>query len=424
MLALLQSLRPWAPDGPTVGFGTADAVLSLYTASGWISAALLGASACSLGDSDPGFIRRLAFAVTGTALLLAVVGLVQMAEGNAAIYGIRVVMSAVYPFAGFYNRNHAACFLGVGAILAVGLYREYLPAGASVDVWAKRLTLAFPLLILVGAIWATESRGAIAILLMVGVLLFRSSLLLFLGIASAAVGWAIVHSSLSIRADIYRSTLVAIWDRWPYGWGAGSFAVASPIYMSRAIGLRVPHAHADWLQLAMEFGVLLGIFVLAVVSVVFVRVTRSSNGLRRAFVSAAAFVILHAAVEAPLFAGVNIAALALCCAIFQGHEFGFPNWTKAVPFAAAIYVAIACSWTALDSFGRLTTEAYFAANAVADDRIKNIGGREILSRYADPWAGVWDGGRHDLLARALSEFGRTKDANDELRRRNTLLDLP
>ncbi|MDD5302612.1 MAG: O-antigen ligase family protein [Elusimicrobia bacterium] len=424
VLALLQSLRPWSPDAPAILFGTADAALSLYAASGWISAALLAASACSLRDEDPGFIRRLAVSIVATALLLAAVGLVQMANGNAAIYGVRVVMSAVYPFAGFYNRNHAACFLGVGAILAMGLYLDQCPAESRVDTLAKRATLAFPVLLLWGAIWATDSRAAIAIQLLAVVLLFRPSFLLLFGVAAGTGSLAVVNSSFSQRCEIYRSTLVAVWDRWPWGWGAGVFGIAAPVYMSRAAGGNVPHAHSDWLQLVFEFGVPIGVCLLAGAWVVLVRTMVSATGMQRAFGAAVTFVLLHAAVECPLFAGVNLAVLALCFASFPTLGFRLPEWTRIVVFAVGSYVLVASSPAALDSFHRLTTAAYFAKDQVADDLIGKTSGRELLSRYSDPARGVWNPWRQAIRARALFDLGRGRDAEGEVLRKNALLGKP
>lgn len=420
IIALLQSLRPWSPDAPSMLFGTADATLSVYAASGWVSAALLAGAACSLQDKDPDFIRRLAYSIAGTAILVAAVGLIQMAEGNAAIYGIRVVMSAVYPFAGFYNRNHAACFMGVGAILAMGLYLEHRPVGFGPDAWAKRVTLAFPILFLWAAIWATESRGALAILFVAVVLLLQPRLSLLFGIGSAAAGWAVINSSLPQRVEIYRSTLMAVWDRWPLGWGAGAFAVASPVYMSRAIDGRVPHAHSDWLQFMLEFGMPAGLFLSAVTCVALQRTVVGTTGLRRAFGAAAAFVLLHAGVESPLFAGANLAILALCAASFPTHGLRLPSWTKAAALAAAAYALAAGSPAAVDSFGRLTTAAYFASDSVADDLTGAGGGRELISRYSDPARDVWDARRSRLRAQTLSSLGRRRDAEGELARRNML----
>lgn len=418
-VALVQHRFPFTPDGPALAFGSAAPDASLQTAAVWLSAALLGGSASRLAAEDAAFSRRLAWAIAWAALAVAAVGLAQMADGNSVIYWLRTVKSAVYPFAGFYNRNHAATFIGVAAILYAGLLIETRPVGSALDNAAKRVTLAIPLLALIGAILATESRAALAALAVALAVLVRVRPVVLAGGAAAAGLWALYRSTFPLRLQIYESAMDGAMDRWLGGWGAGSFEVVAPVYMRRSLGGAVPHAHSDWLQLVFEFGFPLGLALLGAAFVGAAWRLPTSTGMTRAYATALLFVVIHAAVEAPLFTGVNLAVAGLCAGVLFTARRS-EGWLRYALLVSLIYVSVAAAAPAADSLQRLGSAAYYPKDTIDDDLAGQSGGRELLARHAEPADRVLDARRILLRARALGQLGRPADAGREMSRWRSL----
>ncbi len=62
------------------------------------------------------------------------------------------------------------------------------------------------------------------------------------------------ESSLAFRLSIWRSSLEAVREGGPLGWGLGSYTWVYPAYRERGIPYRVQHAHNDWLEQTVEMG--------------------------------------------------------------------------------------------------------------------------------------------------------------------------
>lgn len=425
LIALLQSAFSAPPDSPSGFFTSASSVASMDAAATWLSAGLLSAVVTELREGDADFLRRLAYALVATAVIVSVIGLLQMADGNTAIYGWRIVMSAVYPFAGFYNRNHAACFIGIAMVLGAGLYCEQLPVSSRIDAVAKRITLASPLLLLGGAIWATESRAAIAAVAAAFMSIRRPTRAFIIVAVLGAGALAVFRSSLIQRWDIYRSVWTVVCDRWLFGWGAGAFMSASPAFTIRGLGGVLPHAHSSWLDLMFDFGIPFSLFLLAGAGCIIGSALRSAQGLIRFFAAAAAFVFLHSAVESSMFAGVNLATFGMCLGTLPMARYRSAAHS---PVAVACGVSLVCMTLlgprAFDSFRRLSSEAYYAKDVVADDIRGNPDSRTILVRYRDAGREVWDARRSALRARALQDLGRSRDSEFERMRYSVLAGAP
>lgn len=407
-VAVAQSIVTLDPNGPARAFGSVVPGASADNAAAWFAAAFLSSSAAALRSRDSSFTRRLAVALAASSVTVAVVGFIQISDGNTAIYGMRVVMSGVTPFAGFYNRNHAAAFLGTGALMAFALWTTMRRTGSPLDHRAKQATWLVPVALIWAAMWSTESRGALVA--------HAATLALFIGLplwgfaaAAALLGWAASrNSSLPIRMDIYAATASAVLDRPFAGWGAGAFPSVSPSFIPGKIGF-VSHAHSSFLDAAFEFGLPLACAGAALAIPRAFHVLRAKDPIERAFAAAAAFSLLHAVIESTLFAGANLAMLALCLSACAPSR-PFHSWARLAAPAAALF-AFAAAWDgARDSFSRLTRAAYFSNSPLADDYLKPGEPREMIRKYDDARRSPWDWKLSAVRRAALFALSRGGDS--------------
>jgi putative inorganic carbon (hco3(-)) transporter len=255
--------------------------------------------------------RRVADGVLVLGLVLAFIGLVQKAAGDGAIYGFWRPLSVGDPFGPFVNKNHFAGWmllalpLGLGRFCErlAGVRREVRPAWRNQLMWfssleASRLILSGVALLVMGlSVVMTMSRSGIASLtIALGLLVLlvaragmgRGRILALAyvgGLLSASIGWAgadaVGHRfTASIGPDlIERSTAwgdaIAVTRDFPLtGTGLNTYGTATILYQSPELTQYYSAAHSDYLQLAAEGGLLLGLPALAIVAT-FVRALRS-----------------------------------------------------------------------------------------------------------------------------------------------------
>jgi O-antigen ligase len=161
-------------------------------------------------------------------------------------------------------------------------------------------------------------------LLVVGVLLFSMGDSRFRTEFESAGG---MTSGLAGRRSLLFACLAMFRDRWIAGSGAGTFACAFPYYQPASLGgLFFKYAHNDWLQCAIELGLvgclLLGAFMLALLAPAWKEwrhLTRARRPLTRryelvGFALALVALSLHALVDFPL----RIPAVALVGCVWVG----------------------------------------------------------------------------------------------------------
>ena len=228
-------------------------------------------------------------AVAAMALVSAAIGMAQLAGGAHSAWRF-YASSHVEDLTGFQaNRNAEADVLltGVFALAALGFGRVLpLPRYAGIVLGCGAILLA-------GAVLLTASRAGIALLVasvaMAGLIAFyrfraltsagAKSALGGVGAAAlAGLGWAIVASPVGRigarfadgsgpRPEIWRDTLYAIGQYWPWGSGIGTFV---PVFVAaerlEAVDSSFPNrAHNEFLELALEAGIP-GLAVLAVLA--------------------------------------------------------------------------------------------------------------------------------------------------------------
>lgn len=277
-----------------------------------------------------GAFRRACWAVFAIGLFVAVVGILQGGQGNAAYYGLRPIRHGL-PFGPFTNRDHAATwmvassFIGMG-LLADGLRPTRVPLSERA---AKQLLVLFALFVQLAAVKETASRGAMNALFASAVLtsflvsrsLTRAKPRLFLGAGLAVAACAYLallsyntnwiglpegalDASTAYRLSMYQSGVWMLADFPLFGVGLGGFAGVFRAYQDRIVVGIVEHIHSSWLEVALETGLLIFVaFGAAILKPVFLLGWRLMSAKGNAWaVAAGCFgaslaIILHGFVE-------------------------------------------------------------------------------------------------------------------------------
>ncbi len=230
------------------------------------------------------------------AWLAAIVSLLGLGSGmlfpGGRIYGFwQPLEPSAQPFGVIINRNHFAAWAMIAAALAAGglathaaRRRAHTPAArALVEALSdtRALWLLFPAVVAIAAAVATGSRSALAGLLAAGLV---AALLVRRRAGRAARRVAIAAAALCLiaafnwsRPDVLMSRLdrtggelglrSAIWQesigiaqRYPItGVGAGAFPAAMAHYQRATRDVFFNHAHNQYLEIAAEGGLLLGL---------------------------------------------------------------------------------------------------------------------------------------------------------------------
>jgi putative inorganic carbon (HCO3(-)) transporter len=255
--------------------------------------------------------RRLATLIGYLGLVLAIEGIVQRAISRELIYGFWSPPQGGSPFGPFINRNHFAGWMLMAIPVTMGAFVAVLSRNTDQlrDTVKRRLlwlatpdanrivllSLAAGAMIL--AVLLTLSRSGIAALALAisGTLLFvargeHSSRrrMLVIGYLAAvvllAIAWIGIDriesrlqenepEDIAMRVEIWNDSLRIVKDFWPAGTGLNTFGTATLFYQASVPGKHLREAHNDYLQLAAEGGLLVGVPVLISV-IAFLRAVR------------------------------------------------------------------------------------------------------------------------------------------------------
>lgn len=331
----------------------ADVLLAAGMQPGWRPLALdPGAAAAALASLAAPLVLLVAAArldaderrillqgIVGTALVMAMLGVVQRITGTLAPYDID---HAGYATGLFANRNHLAAFLASALLLLPALRKNDRDRRASP-------VLAAASLLLFAGILATTSRAGIALGLVAllvsqflwwrpsgraalagGVVLALAAALLLQVPALAPVFDRFAALAQDDRFVMAETTLAAARAYFPWGSGWGSFV---PVYMTfedldTLGGNFVVAAHNDYLQLVMEGG-WLGLAVamagpLALVALAAGKLQTRSGTASWSLWWICAVLLAHSAVDYPLRTDALSAFLALAFAMQDNRRKPLP----------------------------------------------------------------------------------------------------
>jgi putative inorganic carbon (HCO3(-)) transporter len=254
-------------------------------------------------------VTRLATWITGLAALVALVGIIQRASFNGKIYGVWESQMPSTPFGPFINRNHFAGWMLMALPLAVGLFCAHIARGREGSLpWRRRflwlsspdasriVLIGFAIVAMALSLVLSLSRlglcGIAIALLVSGRLVMRHRsqsadrgiaygyVLLLIVVSSASV-WAGLDQGvarftdpgardLGGRLPIWADTARIIRDFPIAGIGLNTYGTAMLFYQTTLPAEHVRQAHNDYLQLAAEGGLLVGIPI-ALAIVMFIR---------------------------------------------------------------------------------------------------------------------------------------------------------
>lgn len=287
---------------PPTAAGHSD-VISIAPARTQLGLAFLAAftlllAGCARGISALG-TKKLVRGIVVLGVVVAFVGLIQAAVRTETIYGFWRQPRAGVPFAPFMNENHFAGWMAMVMSLAVGAFagdvsgalRNVAPGWRNRILWfssqraSEMILTAFAVAVMALSMVITFSRGGLVGLLAVCLIgawwmmrrqsgLRRATggvCLIVILIAAAIWGGADktidqfsgASTTFGGRKEIWNDTLRIIQTYPVTGTGLNTFGIAMLHYQSAPINTgAVVEAHNDYLQLAAEGGLLLGIPIL------------------------------------------------------------------------------------------------------------------------------------------------------------------
>lgn len=306
-----------------------------------------------------GAVRRASWAIFGVGLFIAVVGIIQRGQGNAAYYALRPVRHGL-PFGPFVNRDHAASWLAASILVGLGLFAEGFRRGRAplADRIPKQGLMAFALAVQFVAVVQTASRGAINALFVAACVtsfLVTCSLSKSLprrvgltGLFLAGCGYLVLlrfntnwlgladgafDNSTAYRLSMYRSGLRMLFDFPIFGVGLGGFEGAFQSYQEPLVVGLVEHIHSSWLEIAVEIGVLgFVIFSVAIFKSLadlgrrLVNELHSPGALSAGFFAALLAVLLHGVVEFTFqIPGIAVLTVVLVAVVEATRMDSFPD---------------------------------------------------------------------------------------------------
>lgn len=263
-------------------------------------------------------VSRLVFSIVVFGGLVGTIAVVQkLVLGDHAFMGMKIYgfwtpeSKLVVPFGPYVNRNHYAGWMLMAIPLAAGYLCGLLPGAPGrgpFDLRARVLWLSSPdggkavlvalaIVIMTLSMGLSMSRSGIGCLVvgmaLVAWRLFRSlatgrarlaSIALFLLLVCAPVSWVGLNAtverfstdsvgSLPMRLHAWRDTLSVVRHFPLAGTGLNTFGTAMIVYQTGSLDVHFQESHNDYLQLAAEGGLLLGIPIVAA-GLLFVRTVR------------------------------------------------------------------------------------------------------------------------------------------------------
>jgi len=314
--------------------------------------------------------RRLCAGIVMLGTVLAAIGIVQRATYNGRIYGFWQPYHVAVPFGPFVNPNHFAGWMLMALPVAIGVFIAAVSRGMGLVkpgirnriLWfstptASRTTLTgFAILVMALSLVLTLSRSGIlafvaALVIMATFVVRRQmgaskraitgvyllslplAVLSFVGIDRIVARFA-DPSALdgSGRLAIWQNTWLVVRDFWLTGTGLNTYGVSMLHYQTAAAGHHLREAHSDYLQIAAEGGLLLGVPVL-VVTVVFAAVAyrrlKADEGstwwLRAGAVTGLVAIALQSIGEFSLQMPGNAALFAVLVGLALHHPAGTVN---------------------------------------------------------------------------------------------------
>jgi O-antigen ligase len=303
---------------------------------------------------------RLLWVITWLGIALAVTGIVQRPLYAGSIYGFWEPVTSSRPFGPFVNKNHFAGWM----VMATPLVLGYLCAIISRETRTVRPTLRD------WVIWLSSREANQAMLALFAAMLMGLALVLSLsrsGMISLVValllcsGFAVrrqqgaIHRSTIVGGLALLSVMVVVWagtetiaarfavadtvdlggrlpiwegsvrilqDFWLTGSGLNTYGVATLFYPAMITGHHLGEAHNDYLQLAVEGGLLLGIPILVAIVTFTLMVRRrfmaskgSAYWIRLGAVAGLIAIGVQSVVEFSLQIPGNAALFATLCAL-------------------------------------------------------------------------------------------------------------
>jgi hypothetical protein len=345
--------------------------LALYAA----FAALMLGVARTVSATGP---RRLATVIAVLGVVLALVGIIQRPFYSGRIYGFWTPIMSGSPFGPFVNKNHFAGWMLMALPLTFGLLcanasrvantTRVIPR-ASTD-WRQRvLWLSSPeanRVLLLSAAAAVMALSLVLTMSRSGMLAFAVAISIttwwalrrlpagsgrwvlaayFACLVLFVVGWTGVDAvaarfgsanpaTVNERLPIWRDTWRIIDDFWLTGSGLNTFGVATLFYQTSVPGFHLREAHNDYLQLAAEGGLLLGVPIVCAIAALVLDIRRrfvGSNGssywIRLGAVTGLCAIAVQSMVEFSLQMPGNAALCAVLLGIALHHD---PRGTKNV----------------------------------------------------------------------------------------------
>jgi O-antigen ligase len=302
--------------------------------------------------------RALADSVLVVSLAIALVGIVQERFGGGRLYGFWQPLAVTEPFGPFVNRNHFGGWMLMAIPLCLGRLCDRVArapgiSGAGWRRWLIGYAAPPSAWIVIGAaalgvmalsLVMTTSRSAmlslVAALALSAVLITRrqrgwqrgmtAALLIALpGVAAAWTGIEVVldrftassSADLLERATAWQDAAAIIRDFAAAGTGVNTYGTATILHAHPSLTMHYTAAHSDYLQLAAEGGLLVGLPAV-VAAVLFAGLLRTrlreaadTYWLRMGAVSALAGIALQELVEFSLQIPANTTLFAVVAAI-------------------------------------------------------------------------------------------------------------
>lgn len=348
----------WLPSGMIVPYQDMNP---------WRALVVWGAAWATLCAVYVGITRRsslgaLLIAMTANAFLFSLFGIVQKASGTLEVYGTRVV-EFHYFFGAIIYKNQAAAYLSLLAFFALALTLRAFRKSAGASPLSV-VFLLFAIAIIAGLLLTYSFSGvalfsvALAAALGIALLSWKKAsgparsftpLVVVIGvlvISAASIGTAVGHEQIAQKvrelsagegAHSTKTRMLAaeagwkmLQDEWLLGWGAGCFRYGFTKYQHavpeltqwRYLHLRWEHVHNDWLETAIELGVV-GLLPLLCGGVWWFRQTLRLGAWRDPLLQ-------------PILCGL--------VALLVHGTFDFPWPNPAVLLTAAVAVAITLRW--------------------------------------------------------------------------------
>ena len=348
--------------------GSASHTLSIEPGSTWLALACLASFGLlfvgTIGMLTRESLRALVAGIATLGVLLSIIGIVQKAMWNGKIYGVWQTLMGGLPFGPFVNRNHFAGWMLMMLPLTLGLlaalvYRAMDGVAATARdrvIWfsspeaSRMILLMAAAAVMTLALVLTFSRSAmiglvVGLVVPVTVLLTRTNggvrrtvtLALFALMPIAVGGWVGIDAiAARFGANTLAESRLPIWhDAWrvasaffPFGSGLNTFGYAMLEYQSQLTFQHLREAHNDYLQLAAEGGLLLGV-PLIVTLTLFVREVRrrfaegadagTSYWVRIGAVAGLTAIAVQSAADFSLQMPGNAASFAVLAAIALHH---------------------------------------------------------------------------------------------------------